>query len=67
MDDQTLAQKESDFAEKMQLIAELTEEAAELHREIRAEYERRNQTPGTVHQFRPRPSNGPEPTDQGSV
>lgn len=65
MDDQTLAQKQADLDEKMQLIVELTDEARELQREITDELLRRNERQGTVHEFRPRPSDG-GPTDQGT-
>jgi hypothetical protein len=66
MTDAELAQAEADLTDKNILIAELQDEAADLMRQIIAEYRRRAEPDGTVHEFRPRPSNGPQPTDQGS-
>jgi hypothetical protein len=60
MDDRELAQKRADLDDKLQLIAELQDEAAELARQINDEEEARKDAPGTVHDLFPRP------TDQGS-
>ena len=57
--DAELAQLEADLEDKNILIAELQTEAADLTRQIIAEYKRRAETDGDVVKFRPRPSNGP--------
>ena len=57
MNDKDLAQKRADLSDKLQLITELQQEAAELAAEINAEEQARKDLPGTVFPFRPQPSN----------
>lgn len=65
MDDATLRQMRADLADKLQLISELQDEAAELAKAINDEEAARLDHPGAdVREFRPRGWDGP--TDQGS-
>jgi hypothetical protein len=67
VDDKELAQKRTDLANLLNQIDEMNADARLLATEIAEETERRKDLPGgTMLEFRPRPSNGPQPTDQGS-